>query len=419
MGMGYADVKATGSMPTLTRRSGGAQTGRQAEAPPSVHRTLQTVGEPLSRSARAFFEPRFGHDFGKVRVHRDAAAAQSARDVNAHAYAVGQHLAFDHGKYAPDSHAGRRLLAHELTHVVQQRGGQPMIQRDDDKEKEPEAPKAKTDVSIVLTDSDQDLDEGRTYAKTVLRVTSVEDAAKKLKALGVPIGTLYVVSHSTSAGKIQFISSIGTISWVPIADLGKALKGAVTVDTVDFRGCKVGSAAGAMESFRQTVGAQSTKGSNCWTFVTRVTPLVFDGMEVTEPSQIPQGRQKAFDKALLKQINGLRSQDGKPVKDCLLGLSAGQKAGARTLPQIWQQYWANKGNLVASWASPEFNEDWQKGSICTKDMTTSSKPCAIVETKAPTGTSSQGDRQGALIIEQPGTWFTSVADETPESEEPA
>jgi hypothetical protein len=164
----------------------------------------------------------------------------------------------------------------------------------------------------------------------------------------------------------------------------------VSVDTVDFRGCKLGSAKGAMESFRKAAGARSTKGSNCWTFVARVTPLTYDGADVTKPSQIPKGMEKAFDKALLNQINGLRSEDGKPVKNCLLGLAAGQKAGAGTLNRIWQQYWANNGNLVASWGSPDYNKNWQKDSICTKDMTATSKPCAIVETKAPAGAAQQG-----------------------------
>ncbi|PMR66909.1 hypothetical protein CR158_06965 [Halomonas heilongjiangensis] len=128
--MGHADMRrARTAPPALTRRSSGAPTGHQTEVPSSVHHTLQTPGEPLSRSARAFFEPRFGHDFGNVRVHHDAMAAQSARDVKAHAYAVGQHIAFDHGQYAPESHAGRELIAHELAHVVQQA---PTLQRTPD-----------------------------------------------------------------------------------------------------------------------------------------------------------------------------------------------------------------------------------------------------------------------------------------------
>jgi hypothetical protein len=68
-------------------------------------------------------EQRFGQDFSRVRVHSDAASARSARDVNAHAYTVGNHVVFGAGKFAPESREGGRLLAHELTHVVQQSEG--------------------------------------------------------------------------------------------------------------------------------------------------------------------------------------------------------------------------------------------------------------------------------------------------------
>jgi hypothetical protein len=81
------------------------------------------AGQPLSESARGFFEPRFGHDFRHVRVHADARAAESARDIDALAYTVGQDIVFGAGQYAPESAGGRNLLAHELTHVVQQTAG--------------------------------------------------------------------------------------------------------------------------------------------------------------------------------------------------------------------------------------------------------------------------------------------------------
>ena len=67
-------------------------------------------------------EPRFGHDFSGVRVHTDARAAESAWSVNALAYTVGRDVVFGTGQYAPGTSGGRRLLAHELTHVVQQQG---------------------------------------------------------------------------------------------------------------------------------------------------------------------------------------------------------------------------------------------------------------------------------------------------------
>ncbi|MGB7926301.1 MAG: DUF4157 domain-containing protein, partial [Pyrinomonadaceae bacterium] len=90
--------------------------------PPVVNRVLSSSGQPLSPSTRAFFEPRFGHDLSTVRVHTDAAAAESARSVNALAYAVGHDVVFDTGRYASETTEGRKLLAHELTHVLQQSG---------------------------------------------------------------------------------------------------------------------------------------------------------------------------------------------------------------------------------------------------------------------------------------------------------
>ena len=81
-------------------------------------------GSPLPATTRAFFEPRFGADFSDVRVHTDSRAAETAGSIQASAFTVGQHIAFGEGRYEPHSHAGRELLAHELTHVVQQNGSQ-------------------------------------------------------------------------------------------------------------------------------------------------------------------------------------------------------------------------------------------------------------------------------------------------------
>ena len=89
-------------------------------APPTVYEALSSPGQPLAAATRAFMEPRFGHDFSGVRVHFGPLAEQSTRDVNANAYTVGQHMVFGAGRFAPETHYGRRLIAHELTHVVQQ-----------------------------------------------------------------------------------------------------------------------------------------------------------------------------------------------------------------------------------------------------------------------------------------------------------
>ena len=91
-------------------------------APPIVYEVLHSPGQPLDRETRSFMEPRFGHDFSRVRVHNSPKAAESARTVNALAYTVGQDLVFDSGRYAPGTGEGRKLLAHELAHAVQQGG---------------------------------------------------------------------------------------------------------------------------------------------------------------------------------------------------------------------------------------------------------------------------------------------------------
>lgn len=83
---------------------------------------LQGSGRPLTESARSFMEPRFGHDFGGVRIHTDSHAANVARSINAKAFTVGQDIVFGSGEYTPESSSGRHLIAHELTHVVQQNG---------------------------------------------------------------------------------------------------------------------------------------------------------------------------------------------------------------------------------------------------------------------------------------------------------
>jgi hypothetical protein len=105
----------------LQKKSVGLAYSATGKAPAFVHDVLRSPGRPLDSSTRAYFEPRFGRDFSGVRVHADANAEQSARDLNAYAYTVGQDLVFAAGRYAPGTDEGRWLLAHELTHVVQQR----------------------------------------------------------------------------------------------------------------------------------------------------------------------------------------------------------------------------------------------------------------------------------------------------------
>jgi len=107
----------------LSRYAFGTSAQPSLRVPPIVHDVVRSPGEPLDPTTRAFMEPRFGHDFSSVRVHSGAAAEQSARAVDAKAYAVGYDIAFGAGRFAPGTLEGRRLIAHELAHVVQQTGG--------------------------------------------------------------------------------------------------------------------------------------------------------------------------------------------------------------------------------------------------------------------------------------------------------
>ncbi len=104
------------------RRAGPGAEGAEEDASP-VHDVVSSKGSPLDPTVRHDMEAAVGHDFGDVEVHTDARAAESARSVQAHAYTVGNHVVFGEGRYQPETPEGRHTLAHELTHVVQQRQG--------------------------------------------------------------------------------------------------------------------------------------------------------------------------------------------------------------------------------------------------------------------------------------------------------
>ncbi|MEJ7598997.1 MAG: DUF4157 domain-containing protein, partial [Kofleriaceae bacterium] len=142
-----ADALVTGRAPCAC----GATCKCSGRSPPSVQRKADGpatkaavelgAGQPLEAGVRARFEAGLGQDLGAVRVHADAGADRSARGLNAVAFTTGENIAFRAGRYAPDSGDGERLLAHELAHVVQQRGGgaAPLIQRQEaEAEPEPE-----------------------------------------------------------------------------------------------------------------------------------------------------------------------------------------------------------------------------------------------------------------------------------------
>lgn len=119
--IGGGECEECNNKRTLRRRTTRA-TERGAEhgdVPQVVHEVLRSPGKSLDAGVRALLEPRFGHDFSRVRVHTDAKASESAAAVSAVAYTVGRDIVFAGGQYAPHTSEGRSLLAHELTHVAQ------------------------------------------------------------------------------------------------------------------------------------------------------------------------------------------------------------------------------------------------------------------------------------------------------------
>jgi hypothetical protein len=122
--LGRSDVLDPAAVLGLQRSVGNSGTaGVLDEERSPVHDVVKSGGEPLAPDVRAEMEGRLGHDFGDVRVHSDTAAHESAKAVSAHAYTVGSEVVFQRDKYDPSSSAGKTMLAHELTHVVQQRAG--------------------------------------------------------------------------------------------------------------------------------------------------------------------------------------------------------------------------------------------------------------------------------------------------------
>jgi hypothetical protein len=118
-----ATNQKSGLAPKCPTLAPGANAVSIDRPPDTVRDVLRSPGQTLESSTRAFMEPRLGYDFSQVRVHTDSVAADSARAVNARAYTVGRDMVFGAGRYAPNTSEGQQLLAHELTHVVQQRGG--------------------------------------------------------------------------------------------------------------------------------------------------------------------------------------------------------------------------------------------------------------------------------------------------------
>lgn len=182
--------------------------------------SLSSSGHSLPDPSRQFFESRFGHDFSGVKLHTDAVAAKSAQSINAVAYTTGNNIVFNSGQYSPESEGGKRLLAHELTHVVQQHEGAKLIQKDEDADKaKAAAEEAKKKVALItkiqgygITDVEDVGGSSFTSAELTLvdqALSGLPDADKaaikgakirRLSSLGDKTGGMYTNTQSYNGG---------------------------------------------------------------------------------------------------------------------------------------------------------------------------------------------------------------------------
>jgi hypothetical protein len=348
---------AQGPARLQTKHVGSGDLGQTA-VPPSVHEVLRSSGQSLDPEVRAFMEPRFGHDFSRVRVHSDAAAEQSARGVNASAYTVGQNIVFGAGAFAPGTGEGRRLIAHELAHVVQQSGAsaggalqrQPDTKPDPKKEEKAKAPKdvppqvapppkaGLPDYAVLLAPDENFVTLATVIAPNakILHATSVDDLTAQLKTIKGPIGTIYFVAHMIDDGSLMFETG-NTMNFVLAETVAAKIKGTVQVDSLDFRGCQAGQAPSELDKIRVALSATKVTGGTC-TLVTQVAdPIKSRGKPITKPEQLKDTKVKAAFDAGLKKVREL-FLDNK--KKCIIN-------------DTQDGYFQTGGKLIAVWANPE------------------------------------------------------------------
>jgi hypothetical protein len=331
-------------------------------APATTLEALKSPGRPLDAATRDFMEARFGLDFSSVRIHSGALAAQAARDVEAHAYTLGHHVVFGTGTFAPATFEGRRLIAHELAHVVQQTaaGGVLAPQRSpkdkETKEAKPDST-ASQDVAVVLGEDEGMFTEARVLAPgaTILRPTTLDDLVKQLKTIKGPVKTLYFVAHMTEDGDLMFTSP-GKMDYKPAEMIAARVKGILQVDSINFQGCNIAQSPGEMQKIAGALNATKATGSTCTLVEQTSDPVKVDGKPILRPEQLNDKKVKTAFDAGFKNLHALFVDKR---KKCILNDSV-------------DGYFQGGGKLIAYWANPGSMAD-DKGwddtkSTCYKDL---------------------------------------------------
>jgi hypothetical protein len=189
--------------------------------PPIVHEALQFPGEPLDSTTRVSMAQGLGHDFRKVRIHADEQAAESASALNARAYTVGPHIVFGRGQYATETREGKKLLAHELTHVIQQKtsqGGLPNELRVSSSRSDHEY-EAETVAENLIREQSTTRISVMSAEPQIQRQIQPEDVSDEMA------GVMMRVSDSATVGSIQLVAG----------DLVQVVNWSYTTDTVQVR----------------------------------------------------------------------------------------------------------------------------------------------------------------------------------------
>jgi hypothetical protein len=258
---------AVSGTPRQIQRLSEQPAGRPLAAPASVEQVPASPGTPLEPALRQDMEHRFGHDFSGVRVHSDAAAEQSARDANANAYTIGHDIVFGAGRFAPSTNGGRQLIAHELTHVVQQSGsegirtggGPRVVQRDDVARGTGEEGRVLTVVIRApddkYTQNVTDYVRNTLNDKNIIEVDNLQEVFPYLekirKAKGPKLKRIRLIAHGSTIGGIkmklpgkekrEFVNPAELEKMAQDQNLQTIAAGAMEDDaSVEFYGCYVG-----------------------------------------------------------------------------------------------------------------------------------------------------------------------------------
>jgi hypothetical protein len=257
---------------------------QQSPAPPIVHQELRSSGQPLDHATRTLMESRLGYDLSNVQIHAGSRAAASANAIDARAYTVGNQMVFGAGEYTPTTPTGSRLIAHELTHVIQQNAYSfsPRVQRQPTKTSKPSVPRQDY-VFIMGADPKGTRNPFFTYAKIYFKAhlpqaIFVEDKRTLTDLLdwisvnvNAPIGNLYIVSHGNEDGTL-FFGLDSSKANTNVVDLREALHPAAGGSTsltsvssvidsktkIHIKGCDIGRTREMVELIDEAFGGKGT-----------------------------------------------------------------------------------------------------------------------------------------------------------------